>query len=133
MEGSLVFFPENPGASGLRVRPGVRSGLDGTERLPPELREAQDFTKVPGMVFPKIRKQKKPEYPEEMGSRGQRGHAIAEYIIDARGRVSHVRMIDKTNDYFGVVIERAVSEWKFDPATLNGRPVACRALQEFDF
>jgi TonB family protein len=133
LEVSLVFFPEYPEASGLRVRPGVRTGLDGMERLSLTLREARDAAKFPGMKLPKVRKRPDPEYPQEMGDRRQPGQARVQFIIDERGRVSHVQIMEKTNDFFAIMVERATSHWEFEPARLNGKPVACRAEQRVEF
>jgi len=130
LEVTLVFFPENHAASGLRVRPGVRSG-EGLERLPAELREARPIKQVG--TPPKAVKQVPPDYPGEMSSRGLTGRVVVEMIIDAHGRVTHVGTLGGANPFFAAMAERAFSHWRFKPATLDGVPVACRASQLIEF
>ena len=130
LEVTLVFFPEDHAASGLRVRPGVRSG-EGFDRLPVSQREAQPLTK--GSTWPKPIKQAPPEYPREMSTRWKSGRVAVEFIIDAKGRVTHVRSDEKANTFFAAMAERAVSQWQFRPATRNGAPVACRVNQLIEF
>lgn len=130
LEVTLVFFPENHAASGLRVRPGVRSG-EGLARLPVSQREAKPVGQ--GTTPPKVVKQAPPEYPGEMAARWQAGRVVTEFIIDPKGRVTHVRSAGEANPFFAAMAERAISQWRFQPATRDGEPVACRVSQLIEF
>lgn len=130
LEVTLVFFPESRHASGLRVRPGVRSG-EGFERLPAEQQNALEAKRVG--THPKVVKQPPPEYPREMLARSREGNLTVEFIIDRKGRVTHVRSVGEPNPFFAAMAERACSWWEFQPATLDGQPAACFVSQRFEF
>lgn len=131
LEVTMVFFPESQAASGLRVRPGVRVGDDGATRLPADQREARPLKEASRP--PRVTRQSPPEYPAEMSARAQGGRAVIEFVIDTRGRVTHVRTVQQTNAFFAAMAERAVSKWEFQPAEHDGHPVACRVSQLIEF
>ncbi|WP_438480594.1 TonB family protein [Oleiharenicola lentus] len=126
MEVTLVFFPEAPSASGLRLRAGVQSKLPEIETTPPDENGALQ-------IMPKPVKQTPPEYPAEMLNRYQGGQVRVDFIIDQRGEVTHVASTGDANLFFAIMAERAVSEWKFRPGLVEGKPVNIRANQLFQF
>jgi len=49
-----------------------------------------------------------------------------ELIIDEEGRVSSVRLLDSVHPAYDPLLVKAASDWKFRPATKNGKPVKYR-------
>lgn len=124
MELPMVFFPESTSSSGLRVKPGVKRGS------PPGDVLGVDRSDI---VMPTPLKRVAPDYPDEMADRHSEGIVNVDIVIDSRGRVTHVLSVGESNAFFATVAERAVSHWRFKPATVNGIPVACRVCQPINF
>ncbi|PTY08569.1 hypothetical protein DB347_03045 [Opitutaceae bacterium EW11] len=65
--------------------------------------------------------------------KGQTGIAIVEFFIDETGAVRMPSLIHSDDANLGAVCAAAVSTWKFEPPTSQGRPVLVRAQQTFRF
>ena len=67
----------------------------------------------------------KPEYPSVLQSGRVEGEVLAQFVVDTTGRVdmSSFRAIQATNDLFVQSVRRALAEWKFRPAEVEGRKV----------
>ena len=124
LEVTIVFFPEQHWANGVRVRPGVKTFIDKGERNKPERKDLEP---------PKPVKKLDVEFPEEMGVRGLTGDITVDMIIDSSGMVTHVAPVGQNNEFFAVMVERAVSYWRFRPAKVNGVPVTSLARQRVEF
>jgi len=59
----------------------------------------------------------------ELGDRRYRGVILIESIIDRRGRVCAARL-QRGSEPFATAFLEAVKQWKFKPATRNGKAVA---------
>lgn len=64
-----------------------------------------------------------PQYTEMARRAGIEGVVIVEAIIDTSGRVTNVRVIKPLPMGLDQSAAEAVSQWRFRPATLNGKPV----------
>lgn len=64
-----------------------------------------------------------PQYTEIARKARIQGVVIVEAIIDKTGRVRHVRVLKPLPMGLDQSAVEAVSQWKFKPATLHGRPV----------
>jgi protein TonB len=73
---------------------------------------------------PEILHRVSPAYPETARRARVQGAVILEAIIDERGNVTSVRVIHGLPMGLEQSAIQAVSQWKFQPATLEGRPVA---------
>jgi protein TonB len=64
-----------------------------------------------------------PTYPEAARKARMEGVVILEAIITAEGNVEDVRVLKSVNPLLDASAVRAVQQWKYKPATLNGRAV----------
>ena len=64
-----------------------------------------------------------PSYPEAARKARMEGVVILEAIITANGNVEDVKVLKSVNPLLDAAATRAVSQWKYRPATLNGRAV----------
>ena len=64
-----------------------------------------------------------PEYPEAARRARLQGTVLLEAIITASGAVEEVRVLRPLNPLLDEAAERAVRQWRYRPATLNGRAV----------
>ena len=67
-----------------------------------------------------------PVYPAEALSKGETGRVILRVQVDATGRVSAVS-IDRSSGSrsLDAAAAKAIRQWRFNPATGNGTPIAC--------
>jgi protein TonB len=65
-----------------------------------------------------------PIYPEEARQARVQGVVILQTIIDTLGQVTNVRVLKGLPSGLTEAAVDAVSQWRFDPATLEGEPVA---------
>jgi len=67
-----------------------------------------------------------PEYPERAKRDGVSGTVYVKIHIDAQGAVTETRIQEGVDGYpeFGQAAEAALIQWKFQPAELDGEPVA---------
>ena len=67
----------------------------------------------------------KPEYPSMLQSAHVDGEVLAQFVVDTAGRVdmSTFRALQATNELFVNSVRRALGEWKFRPAEVEGRRV----------
>lgn len=67
----------------------------------------------------------KPEYPSVLQSAHVDGEVLAQFVVDSAGRVdmSTFRALQATNALFVSSVRRALAEWKFEPAEVEGRTV----------
>jgi TonB family protein len=85
------------------------------------------------LVAPILVKVRRPVYPNKLNGTGVSGYAIIDYVIEADGRTTHVQVVEASNRYFAVSARSAVDAWKYRPAFVDGKPVALRAQQKFQF
>jgi TonB family C-terminal domain len=67
----------------------------------------------------------KPVYPSMLQSARVDGEVLAQFVVDSTGRVdmSTFRAIQATDELFVQSVRRALAEWKFLPAEVEGRKV----------
>ena len=74
-----------------------------------------------------------PVYPEEARQGRVQGVVILQTIIDAAGKVTNVRVLKGLPSGLTEAAVDAVSQWRFRPATLEGKPVAVYYLVTVTF
>ncbi len=65
----------------------------------------------------------RPGYPEDARKARTSGLVIAEALIEKDGSVSSVKVLFAAHPAMGDSAIRAIKQWKYEPATRNGRPV----------
>jgi TonB family protein len=96
----------------------------GEEDFPVSGFPATDPLRVRSRVAaPRLKKKVEPSYPAEARKAGEEGMSVYEAIISASGCVQDVRLVKSSTPRLDVLGMEAVSRWKYEPATLDGRPV----------
>jgi protein TonB len=73
-----------------------------------------------------------PVYPEAARQRGQEGQVVLKIVIDEDGRVARVEVL-RGDEPFASVAASAVKRWKYQPATLDGNPIAIFRIVKVPF
>ena len=81
---------------------------------------------------PRLIKSARPQYPREAFSKQVEGVVELEILIDATGRVAHVR-VTKSIPLLDKAAVQCVSKWRFSPALKNGDAVATTAFAPITF
>jgi hypothetical protein len=102
--------PPAPPAAVVASAPPVRGIFSGTE---------------PGVAPPMTLRQVLP--PFTLDGNGRRG-GILEVVIDENGDVESAVMKTPINPRYDQIVVATAKEWKYKPATLNGRPVRYRKV-----
>jgi len=76
-----------------------------------------------------------PLYPEQLLVTGVPGQVLAEFVVDTLGRVEldTFGVISSTNPKFTQAVQRALPDWAYAPAVLNGKRVRQLVQQPFHF
>jgi TonB family protein len=74
-----------------------------------------------------------PAYPQALQQDGVQGTIVLYAIIHADGTVGDIRVIHGLNDKLDENAMKALSRWKFRPATKNGTPVDLEAVVQIPF
>jgi TonB family protein len=126
-----------------------RATLELSFRVPDEFEHAYK-PDTPGLVAPKMRTSVQREYTPEARAAGTQGKVVVEIVVAPNGQVSAARVTQpldprlQTIELEGRVLLqegqglddaalRAARQWTFEPATLNGKPVAASTTVEFEF
>ena len=72
---------------------------------------------------PVLQSRSEPTYPEAARKARMEGVVILEAIITASGSVEDVKVLKSVNPLLDASAVRAVQQWRYKPATLNGRAV----------
>ena len=87
------------------------------------------------LVTPKLVTQVNPVYPEKAQKAGTQGKVLVEVVISNTGVVTDARVVkeEPAGHGFGEASVAAVKQWRYEPATLKGRPVAVKWLVTINF
>jgi TonB family protein len=114
-------------------RPGEKDGepvamyvtLELAFRLHSKFGEGAYLESTPGLVLPARFSHPNPSYtPGAMAARLQ-GYVVVEVVVDETGRVTDTRVAQSLDTQFGLdeAALKTAGEARFQPATLNGKPV----------
>jgi TonB family protein len=85
------------------------------------------------IIPPRAKKTVAPDYPLAMRQFGLRGSVAIDLEVDPEGRVRSPRVVHSTNPAFDDAAMKAIQQWTFEPAQLDGKPQRFRARQQFTF
>lgn len=77
----------------------------------------------------------RPRYPDMLRSSGTEGQVIAQFVVNEKGRADRksFRVMSSTHALFADAVERALSQMRFKPAMIGGKPVSQLVQQLFVF
>lgn len=111
-------------------RRSVVGGLDGEEAPylflvvePPPSKEAEGL-QANGLTPPRRLESVAPTYPEDARKEKVQGVVIVQTVIEKDGTVSRVRFIKRLHPSLDEAAAEAIRQWRFEPALLEGEPVA---------
>lgn len=81
----------------------------------------------PGVVAPVVVRQEVPRMPASITSQ-VRDRGMLELVIDEKGRVINLELKVRLHPMFDSMLLQAAKDWRYKPATLDGRPVRYRKL-----
>ncbi len=61
------------------------------------------------------------------------GYAIVQYLVDTAGTPREVQCVEASDAMLGRAAETTIAQWRFDAAEKDGRAVASRMEQRFEF
>jgi protein TonB len=82
---------------------------------------------------PRVLEGARPEYPEPEGEHREKGFVSVICTIDVDGRATEFEIESMTNPDFAYEAIKAISKWKWAPATKDGRPVKQRVRVPMHF
>jgi len=83
---------------------------------------------------PRVLKRSPIVYPELARKQGVSGYVTMNVLIDESGNVENVEVVEaKPKDMFELKAESTIRQWRFEPATYNGKKVKVWALQKIVF
>jgi len=83
----------------------------------------------PGIVLPVPIKQEVPQVPAQVLSQ-TRERGLLEIVIDEQGRVTGLNLRITLHPIYDTLLMSAARDWRYQPATLNGRPVKFRKMMQ---
>jgi len=86
-----------------------------------------------GVKAPRLLSKIEPEYTEEARDAKVSGTAILKIVVAADGEVQKAEITQSLDPGLDANAIDAVTRWKFEPATLDGKPVAVSATVEVNF
>jgi TonB family protein len=111
-------------------RRSVVGGLDGEEAPylflvvePPASKKAAE-AEVARVTPPRVVEKAFPSYPEDAKKDKVQGVVIVQAVIDKDGTVSRVRAVKRLHPSLDEAALDAIRQWRFEPALLEGEPVA---------
>lgn len=80
------------------------------------------------------RSELKPPYPASEQRMGTEGQVTIRVVIGADGRVKSAEKMRATNDvFYQATVRHALRNWRFKPATLDGRPIESSKVMTLHF
>ncbi len=89
----------------------------------------------PGVVMPKLLREVKPSYTRAAMQAKIQGVVTLECVVRADGTVGDVRVLESLDRFFGLDEQamKAAKKWRFNPGTMDGKPVAVVVNIEMSF
>lgn len=108
---------------------------------PPPVAPAKPATELDDTVHwltseisrPLLVKRVSPRYPQSARLRRAEGSVVISVVIDKNGLITQSKVIRSVSEQLDRAALDAVGEWQYEPATLNGFPVAVYGIIELSF
>lgn len=135
VDGHLAFKAVRRGGVELR---GMRIATLAAARPEPEPEPdpfPTDLLKAdsPGVKRPKATYRELPAYPLSALEARVGGKVGLEIVVDATGRLTHVRVTSAPHPDLGAAAIECAKKWRFKPATKDGLPIAVVATMDIEF
>ena len=87
------------------------------------------------VTLPNVLKEVRPQYTREAMSAKIQGTVLLAIVVQSSGDVGDVKVTRSLDKEYGLDEEaiKAAREWKFEPGTKNGKPVAVQVTLELTF
>jgi len=86
-----------------------------------------------GVTIPRAIKQTPPEYSDEARRKKLEGTVLLSLVVTANGDTADIKVTRALGSGLDEKALEAVSQWKFEPATKDGKPVAVKIAVEVSF
>jgi TonB family protein len=86
-----------------------------------------------GMTAPKAVYQPAPEYADAPRRKKIQGAVLVSMIVNADGKVRDTQVLHGLDKDLDQKALECVNQWKFEPATKDGQPVAMRLIVQVNF
>ncbi|WP_221032638.1 energy transducer TonB [Actomonas aquatica] len=83
--------------------------------------------------LPQPRQVLKPAYVPAHAAAGLAGRVVVDFYIDETGRVRLPSVVSSDHDELATLALQALSQWSFDPPTVDGAPTHTRVRLPFEF
>jgi TonB family protein len=111
-----------------------REGRHNSQELPAGVVRLASVGSKPGDITPPhLTTKTDPEYSDIARQLKWQGTAVLSLVVDASGSVQNLQVTQPLGAGLDEKAIAAVSQWKFDPATKDGKPVAVAIAVEVDF
>jgi len=87
----------------------------------------------PGVAAPTLKYSIQPRYTDEAQAQAIMGAVVIAFEIDKEGKTRNAKVVQGLDAGLDKNALAALTEWSFEPATLDGKPVACTAKTEIRF
>jgi periplasmic protein TonB len=129
---------QGPLSNGIGINGGIGSDCCGGVGSKPGVGVGNDVGNVyrPGMAgvtLPRAIYDPDPEYSDEARHNKYQGSVVLFLIVDAQGQPRNIRLQRSLGMGLDEKAMAAVSKWRFQPATLDGKPVATQINVEVTF
>jgi protein TonB len=74
-----------------------------------------------------------PEYPVKERNTGHQGRVVLRLVVDTDGVAHGITVSESLSPAFDAAALEAVKNWKFSPATKNGKPVVAHVAVQVTF
>jgi TonB family protein len=133
----VVSLAAPDGSAARNVGPSISGVPAGSANNTPASQQdaPQVYRPGQGITHPRLVKEVKPKYtPEAMEAKIQ-GSIKLEAVVLATGEVGDVDIIESLDKVYGLDDEavKCMSQWRFEPGTKDGKPVAVRVEVEMSF
>jgi TonB family protein len=88
---------------------------------------------IPGVTAPKLVYHPDAEYTDKARKKKIQGSVVVSLVVTDEGKVRDAQIASGLEKDLDKQALKAVSTWKFEPATKDGKPVAVRIKVEVDY